>query len=440
MSKPINMLAAEQAWREALADFQADPAWLQPQRAAAFARFAELGLPTPRTENWRWSDIHRHLNALYTPLAEPQTAAEAARALLDDHLLKVADAATMVFVDGRFAPELSRLMEEEGVEVVALSETPLPIDWADLAADEHDAMDLLNLAHAGDGALIRVRTGVRAGIPLLLVNILTGAGHSTALRHFIRVEEGASFTLYEAQLGGGDHVANVATKAIVHDHASLRRVQVNETDEQAIRLAALRAEVLGHATLHDTTLLTGGRYHRQHTEVHLNGEHADITTNCAYLIRGRQHADTRLLINHAKAHGASRETFKCVMDEHARGVFQGLINVAPGASATDGQMAAHGLLLGEAAEFDSKPELTIYHDDVACAHGSTVGALDEEQMFYLRVRGISERRARALLVAAFVGEVFDGIEEEAVREALAAHAERWLAEGAERGGKPEAAA
>ena len=433
MTRPTRKLQAEETWREAFEGFSVPAlAWMQPQKAEAFARFAEMGLPTPRTENWRWSDIHRHLNAPYAPLAPEQAAektpsAEDIRALLEGHLLSVADAAQIVFINGVYSEEHSRLMEEEGVEVVPLSATPIGPDWADLTP-ANDAIDLLNMAYVTDGALIRVRAGVDAAIPLLIVNITTGDAHSVALRHFIRVEEGAKLSVFEAHLGMGDHVSNVSTKAIVHDNAELTRVLVNEKDEQTIHFGRFSAEVHAHAKLHDTALLTGSRYHRQNTCVDFAGDHAEITTNSAYLLRNRQHADTRLKVNHAKAHCTSRETFKCVMDGHARGVFQGLIHVAPGASATDGQMAAHGLLLGEMSEFDSKPELKIYHDDVVCAHGSTVGALDEQQLFYLRARGIPERRARAMLVAAFVAEVFDEVADEAVREALGSYAERWLAD------------
>ncbi len=431
MSRPIRRLPAEEVWREAFATFNAGPEWLRDAREQAFTRFEKKGLPTPRTENWRWSEIHRHLNAPYPPLATPEAVDEAAlTALMENHLLAEADASVLVFVNGRVSLEHSRLMEEDGVEIVPLADVPLPPEWADLSPAD-DAFDLLNLAYATDGALVRVRAGVKASIPLLVLNISTGDGHSVHLRHFVRVEAGASFTLYEAQLGGGDHVANVSTRAIVEENAALTRVQVNQKDESTIHFGRLGADVHAHGKLHDTALLTGGRYHRQNTYVDFAGEHAEIVTNSAYLLRNRQHADTRLRVNHAKAHCTSRETFKCVMDDHARGTFQGLINVAPGASGTDGRMGAHGLLLGEAAEFDSKPELTIYHDDVACAHGSTVGALDEEQLFYLRARGIPERRARAMLVAAFVAEVFDDIADERVRAALSDYAERWLAgEGA----------
>jgi len=424
MSKPVNRLAAEQAWRDARGRFDAGVPWLDEARKAAFEAFAEEGLPTPRTEDWRWSDIHRYLGAPYPPAAG--TPAEEVDALLARNPFAGVDAALLVFVNGRFDPGRSRPAEEEGVEVLTLREAPEAPGWADFSARE-DAVDRLNLAYATDGALVRVRAGVRASTPLVILNVTAGEGMSCALRHHVRVEEGASLTVYEVQLGSGDHVANVVTGVKLDEGAALTRIQANLKDEATIHFANLDADVGRGARLHDLAVLVGGRFHRQQDFVDFTGEEAEARVDSAYLLRGRQHADTRLVINHAVPHCSSRETFKCVMDENARGAFQGRIHVAPGAQKTDGRMAAHGLLLGEMAEFDAKPELEIYADDVVCAHGATAGALDEEQLFYLRARGITERRARGMLISAFVAETFDDVEDEAARTALQEIAESWLA-------------
>jgi len=425
MSKPVNRLAAEEAWREARESFDAGVPWLAEARRNALEAFEKDGLPTPRTEDWRWSDIHRYLNAPYPPAVA--TPAEGLDALVARNPFAGVDASLMVFVNGRLDPGRSRLKEEDGVDVLALSEAPLPPEWADFSARD-DAIDQLNLAYATDGALVRVRAGLQASVPLVLLNITTGEGISCALRHQVRVEEGASFTLYEVQLGAGDHVANVVTAVKLDEAASLTRIQANLKDGTAIHFANLDADVGARARLHDLAVLVGGRFHRQQDFVDFSGEEAEARVDSAYLLRGRQHADTRLVVNHAVPHCTSRETFKCVMDENARGAFQGRIHVAPGAQKTDGQMAAHGLLLGGMAEFDAKPELEIYADDVVCAHGATAGALDEEQLFYLRARGITERRARGMLISAFVAETFDDVENEAARSALQELAESWLAE------------
>ena len=425
MSKPMNRLAAEEAWREARESFDAGVPWLAEARRSALEAFEKDGLPTPRTEDWRWSDIHRYLNAPYPPAVA--TPAEGLDTLVASNPFVGVDASLMVFVNGRLDPGRSRLKEEDGVDVLALSEAPLAPEWTDFSARD-DAIDQLNLAYATDGALVRVRAGLQASVPLVVLNITTGEGISCALRHQVRVEEGASFTLYEVQLGSGDHVANVVTAVKLDEAASLTRIQANLKDERTIHFANLDADVGARARLHDLAVLVGGRFHRQQDFVDFSGEEAEARVDSAYLLRGRQHADTRLVVNHAVPHCTSRETFKCVMDENARGAFQGRIHVAPGAQKTDGQMAAHGLLLGEMAEFDAKPELEIYADDVVCAHGATAGALDEEQLFYLRARGITERRARGMLISAFVAETFDDVENEAARSALQNLAESWLAE------------
>ena len=159
-----------------------------------------------------------------------------------------------------------------------------------------------------------------------------------------------------------------------------------------------------------------------------SGEGASLNLNGAFMARGKQHIDTTLVVDHAVPHCTSRELFKGVLDDTAKGIFQGKIIVQPHAQKTDGKQMAQALLLSETAEFDSKPELEIFADDVVCGHGATSGQIDEELLFYLRARGIPEPKARALLIAAFVGEALDQIEDEAVREGLLAAAEDWLSQ------------
>ncbi|HHN67853.1 MAG TPA: Fe-S cluster assembly protein SufD [Thermopetrobacter sp.] len=434
MTTPIKTLAAYAHWLEALKAFPAPAPWLLEKRKEALDALSADGLPTPRTEDWRWSDIHRYLNAAYTPAAGGAVALDE---MLAANPFAGLDASVMVFANGVFVPDASMLMEEDGVDVIALSEMPIDPDWLDIAAGE-DAFDRLNLAHATDGALIRVRAGLEASIPLVILNISDGDGSSHALRHLIRVEEGAAFSLFEAYVGGGDHVLLETTKARLDAGAKLSRLSADLRDDQSIAYANLHATVEAGAALSDISLYAGGRHRRQQNFVQLAGDHADATVDAACLLHDRQHVDTRLVVDHLAAQGASRELFRCVVDDHARGSFEGKIHVAPGAAATDARMGAHGLLLSETAEFDAKPELQIFHDDVVCAHGATAGALDAQQLFYLRARGVPEKQARALLIAAFVAEVFDAVEDEAARTTLRAITARWL--GMEDTAEGEAAA
>jgi Fe-S cluster assembly protein SufD len=180
------------------------------------------------------------------------------------------------------------------------------------------------------------------------------------------------------------------------------------------------------AVLRDFTLTSGARVNRQNGTVSFTGEKADAKVAGAYLLAGRQHADTQLVIDHQVPKCTSRELFKCVMDENARGIFQGKVIVQRDAQKTDGKQSSHALLLSEAAEFDAKPELEIYADDVVCGHGATSGDIDHNHLFYLRSRGIPEADAKSMLIAAFVAEAFDTIGHEGVRDELSGFAERWL--------------
>jgi Fe-S cluster assembly protein SufD len=166
------------------------------------------------------------------------------------------------------------------------------------------------------------------------------------------------------------------------------------------------------------TLTSGAVLNRQNGTIEFHGPNAKAQVSGSYLLKGKQHADTRLVVDHKVPHCVSRELFKCVMDDNARGIFQGKVIVRPDAQKTDGKQSSHALLLSETAEFDAKPELEIYADDVVCGHGTTCGDLNHDHLFYLRSRGIPETEARSMLVQAFVAEAFETVENEAVREAL----------------------
>jgi Fe-S cluster assembly protein SufD len=186
------------------------------------------------------------------------------------------------------------------------------------------------------------------------------------------------------------------------------------------------AAIGAHARFNAFAFTTGGAVVRNQLFLRFNGEGTLAGIGGANLLRGRQHVDTTLVADHAAPGCQSRETFKSVLDDATRAVFQGKIIVRPGAQKTDAKMAAHALLLSDTAEADSKPELEIFADDVQCGHGATAGALDERLLFYLKARGIPAKEAEALLIQAFVGEAVEGIEHAGLREALMENVAAWL--------------
>ena len=196
--------------------------------------------------------------------------------------------------------------------------------------------------------------------------------------------------------------------------------------DDAFHLSTWLVELGADARYDAFQFSTGASLTRNQVYLCFAGEGSAADISGAFLLRARQHCDTTLLVEHRVPRCTSRELFKGVLDGEARGVFQGKIIVSPGAQKTDGKQMAGALLLSETAEFDSKPELEIFADDVVCGHGSTSGQIDEELLFYLEARGIPESQARALLIQAFVGEALEKVEDETLREALGHASADWL--------------
>ena len=369
-----------------------------------------LALPHRRMEEWRWTDLRQMIDRPYPPHQVVEAAsADVARLIKSSPFAGVA-ASRLVFVNGALDGIHSKI--ENGAAV-----SKLELD---------DPVLAMNAAFAHDGARLML-TGT-ADTPIELVFITTsGPARAIATRNVIDVAPGSSVTLIETHLGEGDYLANSVSEIRLGAGARLDRVKVERESATAVHLAHAHMTLAKDARLNDFTLTSGARLNRQNGTYTFLGQGADARISGAYLLNGKQHADTRLVVDHAVPHCTSRELFQCVMDDTARGIFQGKVIVRPDAQKTDGKQSSHALLLSEAAEFDAKPELEIYADDVVCGHGATAGDLNPDHMFYLKSRGIPEAQAKSLLIAAFVGEAFDTIEHDGIRDALTSYAEGWLA-------------
>ena len=258
---------------------------------------------------------------------------------------------------------------------------------------------------------------------LRFVSAAEGTGHQAICR--VEVGPGARLLLLESHEGrGAAYVANVALDVMLGDGAQLERVVLVEDAADAISLARADVALGAGASLIQTTLATGARLQRQETHVAHPGAGAYAHMDALYLLDGARHTDLTTTVDHAGPDGVTSQLTKGVVRDEGRGVFQGRILVREGADGTDARMNHHAMITSDRGEVDAKPELEIYADDVACAHGNTVGALDENALFYARSRGIPEEEARAMLTEAFLGEVIDRIGREDVRELLRG----WLSE------------
>ena len=256
---------------------------------------------------------------------------------------------------------------------------------------------------------------------LRFVSDSTGTGHTASVR--IAVKPGARLTLLESHEGAGSaHVANTRIDLDVPAGAEVTRVVLVEEPADAISIAVAQVRVAPGGVYRQTTVATGAKLQRQETHLAHGGEGTDVTLDGLYTLSGARHTDLTSVVRHNGLNGVTSQLTKGVVRDTARGVFQGKIVVERGADGTDARMGHHALILGERAEVDAKPELEIYADDVQCAHGNTVGNLDESALFYMQQRGLPLEEARALLTQAFLIEVVDRIAHEGARDVVRA----WL--------------
>ncbi len=436
MNAEVKMMrtAAETAYSDALSALPAPDA-IRSLREKALRLFAEKGLPHRRVEEWKYTDLRVLLRDM-APLAKGADAAALAEAKKSD-LLGNIGAREITFVNGAFVAGLSNLKGlEKGLRIATLgdalkSDPALPQLLAGLNPGKYDAVFALNTAALNEGIVIEVAAGAQITKPIHIRHIVTGTAPVSVFgRALVKVGAKAQATLVQSHVGP-DAVAyqsNTVLQLSVADDAELDVVRVQAEGDKAIHLSMMIGAIGNESRFRSFALTTGAAVSRHTVPFAYAGRNARATIAGATLLRGKQHADTTLEVDHAMPGGESRELFKTVLDDETKGVFQGLIIVRPDAQKTDGRMMSAALLLGDNAEMDNKPELEIFADDVQCAHGATTGALDEDLLFYLRARGIPKKEAESLLIQSFFGEAVETVENVKIRDAVMKRASAWLAE------------
>lgn len=404
-------------------------------RQAAFDDFAHRGLPHRRIEEWKYTDLRALLKDV-APLAPAPDSAALAKAAKAVKALGIDGTQKLVLVDGVFVPQLSDLTGvEAGVSVRLLRdilEDTANKTRADLLLTKvaSDAMISLNAAMATDGVVIGVAEGVSPVKPIHIVHIATRSSASAFTRSFLQIAKGARATFVESFVaadGAKSYQTHDSIVIWIGEGAELQHVRLMEDAFDAANISTGVFTIGAKSKLNTFNLTHGGAVSRYQAFIAFAGEGSELTTNGVNLLGGRRHGDTTLVVDHAVPNCSSREVFRSVLDDRAHSVFQGRIIVQPDAQKTDGKMMTRALLLSDEAEADNKPELEIFADDVTCGHGATAGALDESLLFYLRARGLPEKDAQALLIAAFVGEAIESIVNDDLRALAIATAERWLA-------------
>lgn len=404
-------------------------------REEAFRFFEAAGLPSRRVEAFKYTDLRAAMKEAVPP-AEAPSADSAQAAAASAKGFAGLDAAHLTFVNGHLVRSLSDLDGlPSGLTVTPLNDAMGKSDTrlrllAPVEQARENPIYQLNTAFLADGALISVAPGTKIERALHLRFIGSGSeGFSTATRILVDVGDGAEITVLESHEGpdGLTYQPNDALDVRVGKQAVFRHARLNREGNAAIALSTISVRLDDESRLETVNLVTGAVLSRHQIYMHVAGENVNAVVNGAAMLGDGQLADSTLLADHAAVGGIGREMFKTVIDGNATGVFQGKIIVRQAAQQTDGKMKSDCLLLSDEGQMMNKPELEIFADDVACGHGATCGAPDDDLLFYLMARGLPRAVAESLLVQAFVGEAIESVTHEGARAALIGEIEAWLA-------------
>ncbi|MCC7186224.1 MAG: Fe-S cluster assembly protein SufD [Acidobacteria bacterium] len=369
------------------------PEWLRTARASAFGRFLERGFPTTRDEEWKFTNV--------APIAQIEWRASAARLSVKNQTLP------------------------EGVTISSLQDAwdTLPAHEGPSLKSEHPFV-LLNTAFFEDGLFIHIAPKTVVTEPIHIVCVAEPGAEAAMVspRVFVVVGEQAQVSLVESYFGtdGQPMLVNAVTEVLLGPGAVVDHVKVQQEASTTFHLASTFVHLHRASTFTSQAITFGGRIARNDISATLAGEGAECTLNGLYVADGETLVDTHTTIDHAQPHCPSHEVYKGILTGKAKGVFNGKIIVRPDAQKTDAKQTNKALLLSGDASINTKPQLEIFADDVKCTHGATIGQLDDQQMFYLRARGIHKTDARNMLIHAFASDVLNGIRHDDIREQLEA--------------------
>jgi Fe-S cluster assembly protein SufD len=409
------------------ADQDSAPLWVEELRENAIERFDELGFPTTDQEDWKYTNV--------ASIAKETFSTETGRhdfaaAKLAPFIYAESEGSRLVFVNGAYRADLSSIEAlPAGVVAGNLREAfagehaeALRGYLARSPAGDEDAFTALNTAFLGDGAFLRVLKGVRVEVPVHLLFLADDAGGKliASPRVLIVAERESEATVIEsyAAIDESIYFTNAVTEVFIGEGASLVHYKVQRESERAFHIAQTHADLGRDSVFDSTTITLGAQLSRHGIHVRLDHPGAECHIDGLYLVGDGQHADTHSLIDHRQPHCASRQNYKGILDGKSRAVFNGRVFVRRDAQKTDAVQSNKNLLLSNEARVDTKPQLEIFADDVKCAHGATVGQLEEEELFYLASRGLQPELARNLLTYGFAEELIEKIKIESIKTQL----------------------
>jgi Fe-S cluster assembly protein SufD len=410
--------------------------WLQPLRRAALERFVKLGLPTTKLEEWKYTSVAPIAKVQFLP-AQHEPGRLSVKELMRLPVANISECCSrMAFINGHYSQELSSLDLPEGVKAMSLAEAiknEIPGVKAHLARHasyENHTFVALNTAFMEDGAYLEIPDGLILEKPVYLLFISIASQQATIShpRNLIVFGSNSQAKIIEGYIGYGDGIyfTNAVTEIVIGENVVVEHYKLQDEGERAFHIATIQSHQERSSSFTGHLISLGGALVRNDVGALLDGEGAECTLNGLYMTAGNQHVDNHTVIVHAKPHGTSRELYKGILSGRSTAVFNGSIIVRKGAQRTDARQVNKNLLLSEDATINSKPQLEINADDVKCSHGTTIGQIERDSLFYLRARGVGQKDARNILTYAFANEVVNQMKVESVRSELEETLFEWL--------------
>jgi Fe-S cluster assembly protein SufD len=403
------------------------PAWLNALREAGMSSFKSLGFPTLKNEDWKYTSLEP-LAAQNFASANGEARSVRGEEIFDRSMID-REAPRLVFVNGRYAAELSDIgISARDIAITSLAEfaahddSSLAAQLGHYARPQEQAFVALNTAFLDDGAVISVPANRRLEQPIYLLFVSTAPSRPVVSypRTLILLGAGSEAKIVESYLGidGSAYFCNAVTELVGDAGAIVEHVRLQQESDDGFHIGSLTANLARGCHLTTHALSLSGGLVRNNVRVILNGEGAACVLNGLYLADGKQHIDNFTEIEHAQPRASSLELYKGILGGSAHGVFNGKIIVHKDAQKSDARQTNKNLLLSPNAMVNSKPQLEIYADDVKCSHGSTIGQIDADAMFYLRSRGLDVEQARSMLSFAFAADVVGRIKIDSLRKRL----------------------
>lgn len=361
--------------------------------------------PTTRDERWKYTRVTKISNKIFN---------EQGGGSISELSLPLKDAFTIVFVNGVYEASLSSSESQEGITITPLSQLKENSILGTVTGTRTDIFTALNTMYAADGIAIEVKAKAVVEKPVQVVHMLKGEGVIANFRTLIVADKFAEAAITQVFLSEAavSSFTNVVTEVIVGENAKITLDKIQYETEENFHIAAEYIRQAASSNFKINTITLNGGLVRNNLFIDVEGQNVETHLNGAYILKGNQHVDNHTTVDHLQANCESNELYKGVVDDTATAVFNGKVFVRKDAQKINAYQSNGNVLLSDTAAINSKPELEIYADDVKCSHGSTTGQLDEEAVFYLRARGLSEKSARALMVTAFISDVIDKVDNE----------------------------